>query len=388
MADTYYEAVHRKLSECETKYNECIAKQQYREAYEAAYTAREVARRIVTGNEPQYMKEIYRKKFDLWDSRMKSAEQGNVGVSPSAPGRGPGEPKFPSAAVSSDICFNDIAGLEDVKQMLRDKVIGPIDHPEVVGQYKKKPSRTLQVLLYGPPGTGKTMFAEALANELKMTMHRCKASDIIGSLLGESIQNMEAFMQSIINDESEKILAFIDEFDALAGRRTGENKGADGEMNRLVNQLLQCIDEMVKSNKDKSIVFVATTNLPWNIDPAILRGKRLDTQIYVGLPDKAARQFLVKKALDGGTPPLAKDVDLDALADRLKGYSSADITSICDKISDEPLFRHYHTGRRSEVTRADIDLVLGRSPKSVTEADLARYELYNKERGYKTPKID
>ena len=227
------------------------------------------------------------------------------------------------------------------------------------------------------------MFAEALANELKMTMHRCKASEIIGSYLGESTRNMRAYMDGIINDESPRILAFIDEFDAVAGMRTGHNSGADGEMNRVVNELLQCIDAMVQSNKDKCIVFVATTNRPWSIDPAILRGKRLDTQIYVGLPDLEARRFLVQKGLGGSVPPKSPDVDLEQLAKRLQGYSSADISTICEKIADQPLFRHFRTGMPSCVTQRDIERVLASNPTSVSPELEGRYLAYNRKKGFR-----
>ena len=231
------------------------------------------------------------------------------------------------------------------------------------------------------------MFAEALANELDMSMHRCKASDIIGSLLGESARNMRAYMEEILADDSPRIMAFIDEFDALAGARSGGNQGADGELNRVVNELLQSIDAMVKSNKDRIIVFVTTTNLPWNIDSAVTRGKRLDTKIYVGLPDKPARRMLVRKGLDGGVPPLASDINLDEFADSLKGYSAADIATLCDKISDEPLFRHYRTGENSCVTNQDIRKVRDKYPPSISELELMDYYKYNEMCGYKTPEL-
>ena len=84
---------------------------------------------------------------------------------------------------------------------------------------------------------------------------------------------------------------------------------------------------------------------------------------------------------------MASDVDLDALADSLKGYSSADIVTLCDKISDEPLFRHYHTGKDSCVTNQDIRNVRDRQPASISEAEMLKYYKYNEIRGYKTPEL-
>lgn len=390
MAETYHEKVHRMMTEFEAEFGKFIKESKYRDAYDRAYKAYELAKRVATDpGEPKYMQDLYTKFVKTWEGRLIQLKErlNQVGAAP-AQQESSSAPTFTPDTTRSDITFDDIAGLDEVKSLLIDKVIMPLQHPEVLARYKKKPSRTIQLLLYGPPGTGKTMFAEALGNELEMSIHRCKASEIISSLLGESLKNMRAYMESIQQDESPRILAFIDEFDALAGKRSGQNQGADGEMNRLVNELLQSIDAMVKANKDKYVVFVATTNLPDSIDAAILRGKRLDTQIYVGLPDLKARKFLIHKGLGGDIPPKAPGLDLDALARRLKGYSSADISTICEKISDEPLFRHYHTGKDTYVTQEDIDRVVSKYPTSVPADVLRPYLQYNEKRGYKTPEID
>jgi SpoVK/Ycf46/Vps4 family AAA+-type ATPase len=380
----YFERVHSTQNEFETAYETHMQNREYPKAYEVALKGINLAESVtkMTTVAP-YMRNIYAKHLEAWKVRAENAK--NVcQTSAISPAADSGETTYKPAAntIKGDTTFEDIVGLDEAKEMLYDKVIMPLKHPEVIGQYKKKPSNTIQILLYGPPGTGKTMFAEAIANELDMSMHRCSAGEIIGSLLGESTRNMRAYMEGITQDPSDRILAFVDEFDALAGVRSGTPSGADGEMNRVVNELLQCLDAMVKTNQNKIIIFCATTNLPWNIDPAILRGKRLDTQIFVGLPDKKARRGLVQKYLGGGIPPLASDVDLDKVADDLKGYSPADIATICDKVSDEPLFRHYHTGKPACVTKQDIRKVCARYRPSVTEQELLKYTLYNKERGY------
>ena len=278
----------------------------------------------------------------------------------------------------TDTRFSDIAGLQYVKELLNCYVRYPIEHPDVERRYKKALSNTRLVLLYGPPGTGKTMFADALANELQMSVHRAKACEIIDPYLGVSGQKIRRFLDEVRNDGSSRILAFIDEFDALAPRRTEEAGGADGEMKRLVNTILQEIDDLGKSNRDRQIVFLATTNRPQDIDPAVLRGKRFDTQIYVGLPDRRAREYLIKeKHFGGGIPPLAPGLSLDGMVERLKGYSAADISAICEKISDEPRFRHYHTGKAQCVTAEDIERIVGGYRNSVTEEMLREYYEYN-----------
>lgn len=388
MAQTYHEKVNQRMKELEGEYRARLKTNSLRDAYGVASKARELAKRIADDmTELHYMRDIYTQHVSVWEGRMAQLQE-KLSANNEPASLPPTPESTPPAAAAdsdkrSDIRFKDIAGLKEVKDLLINKVVMPLKHPEVIEQYKKKPIRTIQMLLYGPPGTGKSMFAEALANELDMSMHRCKASEIIGSLLGESTRNMRAFMDGIIKDESPRILAFIDEFDAIAAVRTGHNNGADGEMNRVVNELLQCIDALVQSNQDKYIVVVATTNRPWIIDPAILRGKRFDTQVYVGLPDQEARRFLVKKGLGGAVPPKAPDLSLDQLAQRLQGYSSADISAICEKLSDEPLFRHFRTGRPSCLTRHDVEKVLASYPTSVTPELEGRYLAYNRKRGYR-----
>ena len=280
--------------------------------------------------------------------------------------------------VQTNTRFSDIAGLQYVKELLNCYVRYPIEHPDVEQRYKKELSNTRLVLLYGPPGTGKTMFADALANELQMSVHRAKACEIIDPYLGVSGQKIRNFIEAVRTDTSARILAFIDEFDALAPRRTEDAGGADGEMKRLVNTILQEIDDLGKSNRDRQIVFLATTNRPQDIDPAVLRGKRFDTQIYVGLPDRRAREYLIKeKHFGGGIPPLAPGLSLDGMVERLKGYSAADISAICEKIGDEPRFRHYHTGKAQCVTEEDVNRVIGAYRNSVTPDMLREYYEYN-----------
>lgn len=296
--------------------------------------------------------------------------------------------KHDFSVAKNDVRYGDIAGLQYVKDLLDCYVRYPIEHPEVAGLYKKKVSGTKLVLLYGPPGTGKTMFADALANELEMSVHRAKASEIIDPYLGVSGQKIQAFLDEVKGDKSARILAFIDEFDALTPKRCEDAGGADGEMKRLVNTILQEIDDLGKSNKDRAIVFLATTNRPQDIDPAILRGKRFDTQIYVGLPDKAARRYLIEKYLGGGVPPLEKSVSLDKLTASLRGYSAADISAICEKISDAPQFRHYRTGEKQAVTVEDCKRVIAGYKNSVTREMLREYYEYNPSIGEEVFEID
>lgn len=275
---------------------------------------------------------------------------------------------------SSKVTFDDIAGLEDVKQMLKLKVVYPLLKPERASKYKFKPLKTMQIMLYGPPGTGKTMFADALSNELKMTLHRAKASELIDPYLGVSSKKLQDFLNDVKKDESERILIFIDEFDAIAQSRTNEGGGASGEMNRLVNTLLQEVDDLVKSNTNKMMVFLVTTNRPWAIDSAVLRGKRFDTQIYIGLPDQDARLFLIKKILS--ISPMDDTISIEAIAKKLDGYSAADITAICEKITDLPLMRDYLTDKEQKITLEDVNKVINSYRNSITQEMLDSYIKY------------
>ena len=187
--------------------------------------------------------------------------------------------KFVSAEIPN-VHFDDIAGLEDVKEAIKIRMIYPLKHPEVYSAYGKKMGGG--VLLYGPPGTGKTMIAKAIACEVGATFYAVKGSDIVSKWVGESEQNINAlFEEARKNDLS---IIFIDEIDSLLGKR-----GVDNHNDKRVNEFLQQIDGF--SSDSSRLLLLGATNRPWDLDSAAMRSGRFSEKIYVPLPDKKAREL-------------------------------------------------------------------------------------------------
>ena len=122
------------------------------------------------------------------------------------------------------------------------------------------------------------------------------------------------------------------------------------------------------------LLLIAATNRPWALDSAMLRGGRFDTQIYVGVPDQAAREFLVHKVLDGIERD--EEVDLSKLAWALVGYGGGDVTAICERIKLEPYKREVSTGQPQKITREECNKILTNSRNVITQEELDKFTAY------------
>ena len=215
--------------------------------------------------------------------------------------------------------WDDIGGLEDVKQELREAVEWPLKKPEVFERMGIRPPKG--ILLFGPPGCGKTMLARAVATESEANFISIKGPEVFSKWVGESEKAIrEVFRKGRMAAPS---VIFFDEFDALVPRR-GLGYGDSGVSERVISQLLTEIDG-ISSLKD--IVVIAATNRPDILDKAVLRPGRFDRLIYVPGPDEKARLEIFK--IYTKNMPLAKDVDLEKLAKATKNYSGADIEAVC-----------------------------------------------------------
>src|SRR5262245_24463317 len=224
------------------------------------------------------------------------------------------------------IRFTDIAGLDDVKEQIRVKMIYPFTHAEQAKKYRIRTGSG--ILLYGPPGTGKTMIAKAVAGELDATFFAIAPSEILNKWVGESEKNIRKLFDAA--RRCARAVIFIDEVESLTPpRRDGESGGV---MQRVVPQILNELDGFDRK-EGQHLLFMGATNEPWNIDSAMLRPGRLDEKIYVGLPDAPARKRILEMNLGGA--PLDPEVDLDKLTSRLEGYSGADIAYACRKVAEE-----------------------------------------------------
>ena len=206
--------------------------------------------------------------------------------------------------------YLDVAGLKEAKDEIRRLVIEPRKHPELYEKFKKKKGGG--ILLYGVPGTGKTMFAQAIATELDAAFFAVKCSDIASRWFGDSEQNVKRLFAEARKHPCSII--FFDEFEALGAKRDSYST----VMKRLVPELLAQMQGFEKS--ENTLLVIAATNRPWDIDSAFLRPGRLNTSIYVPLPDEEARRTIIKKQLDG--VPLVEGFDFEkvvSVTDKFNG---------------------------------------------------------------------
>ncbi|MEM0440996.1 MAG: CDC48 family AAA ATPase [Candidatus Caldarchaeum sp.] len=216
-----------------------------------------------------------------------------------------------------NVKWEDIGGLEAVKQELREAVEWPLKYPEVFKRLGIRPPRG--ILLYGPPGTGKTLLAKAVATESQANFISVKGPEVLSKWVGESEKAVREIFRKA--RETAPCIIFFDELDSIAPRR-GIHTDA-GVTDRIVNQLLTEMDGMQSL---KGVVVMGATNRPDILDPALLRPGRFDRVLYVPPPDKAARLAIFK--IHTREMPLDKDVDLEQLAAITEGYTGADIEAV------------------------------------------------------------
>lgn len=219
-----------------------------------------------------------------------------------------------------NVSWADIGGLQDVKKQLIEMVQWPFEHPEIFLKYGQKPSRG--VLFFGPPGCGKTLLAKAIASESSANFISVKGPELLTMWFGESEANVRGVFDKART--AAPCILFFDELDSIAKSRGGSLGDAGGAGDRVMNQLLT---EMDGVTAQKLVFFIGATNRPDIIDQALMRPGRLDSLIYIGLPDFDARISIFKAALRKS--PVDPDVDYEYLADCSEGFSGADIAGVC-----------------------------------------------------------
>jgi transitional endoplasmic reticulum ATPase len=270
----------------------------------------------------------------------------------------------------STITFADVAGLEEVKDQVRFKVLEPLKNPKMAELYKINAGG--KILLYGPPGTGKTFIARAIAGEVDAKFYAVNCQDLISKYMGDSSKQLDLLFEEA--QKCERAIIFFDEFDSVASKRGDETSGVDAEMARFVATFLTKVDGFKKSKTSKMLLLIAATNRPWAIDSAMLRGGRFDIQIYVGVPEQKARLFLVNKVLSG--LPKDEDVNFDNLAENLNGYGGGDIVSACDKIKYEAYRKAVRNGKQQNITNSDCIKVANSLRNIITPEQLERFEFF------------
>ena len=249
--------------------------------------------------------------------------------------------------------WEDIGGLEEVKQDLKEAVEWPLKSPEMFTRLGIKPPKG--ILIYGPPGCGKTLLARGVATESEANFISIKGPEVFSKWVGESEKAIrEVFRKARMAAPS---VVFFDEIDALTPRR-GMGFGDSGVSERVISQLLTEMDGLISL---EDIVVIAATNRPDIVDPAVLRPGRFDRLIYVPEPDEKSRLQIFK--IYTKSMPLAKDVDIVQLANIAKNYSGADIEALCREAALLALRRNVDC---TEVSLRDFEEAFKKMGPSVT----------------------
>jgi len=264
----------------------------------------------------------------------------------------------------SGLRFDDVAGLEDVKQDIRLKMIYPFQHADLAQKFGIHPGGG--VLLYGPPGTGKTMLAKATAGEIDAAFFRISAADVLSKWVGEAEQNIKKLFDAAAAEP--RSIIFIDEIESLVPARRDEGSSV---MQRVVPQILQGMEGFDKKD-GQPILFMGATNVPWQLDPAVLRPGRFDERVFIPLPDLPARRKMLEIYL--AHRPLAEDINLDALAMAMEGFSGADIKYICDRAASVSFLGSVASGAVGQINDAILHDALAATERSVTPQMLKRFE--------------
>lgn len=217
-----------------------------------------------------------------------------------------------------ELSWDDVGGLEDVKEKLMESIEGPIADPDSYEKMGISPPKG--ILLYGPPGTGKTLMAKAIANESQANFISVKGPEILSKWVGDSEKAIREIFKKA--RQTAPTIVFLDELDALAPERNASEEG--GVTSRVVNQLLTSLDSI---ELNTGIIVLAATNRPDRVDSALLRAGRFDQMIMIGVPDEDARKEIFK--VHTRKMPLKTDVDLDRLAKETDSFVGADIQSVC-----------------------------------------------------------
>ncbi|MBS3813613.1 CDC48 family AAA ATPase, partial [Candidatus Bipolaricaulota bacterium] len=242
-----------------------------------------------------------------------------------------------------DVNWDDVGGLDDVKQQLIEAVQWPLEHKDMFEETKTVPPKG--VLLYGPPGTGKTLLAKAVANECQANFISTKASQLMSRWVGESENRVAKTFKKA--RRSSPCVLFIDELDSLTRSR---GSGSGNQVNeRVVSQLLVELDGTESLH---GVVAIGATNRPDIIDKALLRQGRFGLQIKLSTPPVESRKKIFQVHLRGR--PLAEDVDVDVLAKKTENLVGADIESICQRASLASIRRAINFGQDLMIFQEDL----------------------------------
>lgn len=270
--------------------------------------------------------------------------------------------------------WDDIAGLETVKQSLQETAILPLIRPDLFTGLR----RPQHILLYGPPGTGKTMLVRAAAHESGSNLFAVTSSAVTSKFLGEAEKLVRTLFR--VARELAPAILFLDEMDALLSTRRGDS--TEHEATRRMKTEFMVAMDGIRSHSDETshVLLIACTNCPWDVDPAVLR--RFPRRIYVPLPDSEARRGLIQHLLKKTGKHSLTSRQISTLVKRTEGFSGSDISAIASEAAFGPLralggmdaIRNCRPEDVRPVQLRDFEAVLDKATNSVTDSMLRRFE--------------
>lgn len=248
------------------------------------------------------------------------------------------------AVETPQVSWDEVGGLDQVKQVLQESVEGQLLYPELYQHTGAKAPRG--ILLFGPPGTGKTLLAKALASQGQANFIGVTGAELLSRWVGASEQAVRDLFAKA--RQAAPCVVFIDEIDTIAPAR-GMHSGDAGVSDRLVGQLLAELDGL---QSIPNILFIAATNRPEVIDPALMRAGRLDLQLEVELPGEPSRRAILQ--VHNQTRPIAEDVNFSEWVARTNGWNGADLALLSNQAALEAIHRARESGNTESVSAIEI----------------------------------
>lgn len=269
------------------------------------------------------------------------------------------------------ITFNDVGGMEKVKEEIRLKIIHPLTHADLYQAYGKPIGGG--ILMYGPPGCGKTYLARATAGEIKAAFISVGINDVLDMWIGNSERNLHSLFEQA--RQNKPCVLFFDEVDALGASRADMRHHAGRQ---LINQFLAEMDGVKSSNE--GVLILAATNAPWHLDSAFRRPGRFDRVLFVPPPDAAARAAVLRLQCKGKP---TEEIDFDYLGKKTENFSGADLKAVVDVAVEGKLQEALKTGVPKPLATRDLVAAANTLKPTTKEwfATARNYALYSNQGG-------